>query len=487
MQMFRKIGDEVVLIYNPRREKVEVGENIKILDEKEGRGLLVQVIEQNLVDLTGILEDIIRIESMERMSFEEHAPPEYRRYTFDVKNMKFARAKIRKELRVSDQVEEIVDWTGWVPDRSAKVESIDDGWILDKLKIGKKFYKYPIFLGKIAHNKEELVISAHDLQGISIIVGKKGTGKSHLAKALLLGLIDNGAIGVVFDINDEYSALRYNLDGTESQYSDKIITLDPGVNLRFTLPYIGANVFFDVMQTAMGLPEASAFELRNIWNRLERDGQLTFRNLRQQAENTLDRRILGAIIRRLDRMEQTKLFTDNPQEAVEFEKEFERIKNAGALVINLKLKSKDTIDLVVQTVLSKLQEILEKGGSPVFIFAEEAHFYLRETDWADAVTRMRHLGIYQIYMTNTPTEIRELVIRQTDNLFLFHLTEESDLTHISPAAKIDPETIIQVAKALPSRRCLIVGEVTNHYPFIVDVTSLDVRVAGATKKHFEVP
>ena len=34
----------------------------------------------------------------------------------------------------------------------------------------------------------------------------------------------------------------------------------------------------------------------------------------------------------------------------------------------MKLKSKDTIDLVVQTVLSKLQEILEKGGSPVFIF-----------------------------------------------------------------------------------------------------------------------
>jgi len=122
----------------------------------------------------------------------------------------------------------------------------------------------------------------------------------------------DGAIGLVFDINDEYSALRCNLDGTESRYSDKIITLDPGVNLRFTLPYIGANAFFDVMQTAMGLPEASAFELRNIWNRLERDGQLTFRNLRLQAENTLDRRILGAIIRRLDRMEQTKLFTDNP-------------------------------------------------------------------------------------------------------------------------------------------------------------------------------
>ena len=77
----------------------------------------------------------------------------------------------------------------------------------------------------------------------------------------------------------------------------------------------------------------------------------------------LDRRILGAIIRHLDRMKQTRLFTDNPQEAVEFE----RIKNGGALVINLKLKSKDAIDLVVQTVLSKLREILEKGGSPLLL------------------------------------------------------------------------------------------------------------------------
>ena len=59
MQMFRKIGDEVLLVYNPRHESVEVGENIKILDEQKGRGLIVQVIEQSLVDLAGILEDIV--------------------------------------------------------------------------------------------------------------------------------------------------------------------------------------------------------------------------------------------------------------------------------------------------------------------------------------------------------------------------------------------------------------------------------------------
>ena len=398
--------------------------------------------------------------------------------------MKFARAKIRKELKITEGNEDIVDWTGWVPDRSAKVNPVDDEWILTKLGIGKQFYKYPILIGQTAYMAKDLIISAHNLQGINIIVGKKGTGKSHLAKALLLGLIDNGAMGLVFDINDEYSAMRFNPDGSQSNYFDKLVPLDPGVNLRFTLPYIGSDVFFDVIQKAMGLPEASAFELRNIWGDLEQAGSLSFSQLRQAAENTLDRRILGAITRRLDRMEQTGLFTDDLAEATELEREFEKIKGGGAIIINLKLKSKDTIDLVVQTILSKLQEMLEEGYPPVFIFAEEAHFYLRETDWANAVTRMRHLGTYQIYMTNTPTEIRPLVIRQTDNLFLFHLTEDRDLTHISPAAKIDPETVTQVAKALPIRRCLAVGEITSHYPFIIDVTPLTVKTAGVTRKFF---
>ena len=210
---------------------------------------------------------------------------------------------------------------------------------------------------------------------------------------------------------------------------------------------------------------------------LKRDN-LSFENLRNAAENTLDKRILGAITRRLDRMQQTNLFSDDPAKAITLEDKLDDIREGGALVINLKMKNKDTVDLVVQTVLRKIQEILERGYSPLFIFAEEAHMYLRETNWDDAVTRMRHLGTYQIYMTNTPTEIRPLVIRQADNLVLFHLTEPGDIQHISPATKIDPETIEQVAKALPFRTCLIIGEATNHYPFIIETVHLNVQTAG---------
>jgi len=112
VQMFRKIGDEVVLVYNPRNESVEVGENIKILDKSRGRGLIVQVIEESLVDLAGILEDIIRTESIGEVEIESFAPPEYEKYRLDVRNMKFARAKIRKEFRVDESGERVEDWSG---------------------------------------------------------------------------------------------------------------------------------------------------------------------------------------------------------------------------------------------------------------------------------------------------------------------------------------------------------------------------------------
>lgn len=485
--MFRKISDEVILVYNPRTENVEVGQNISILDEGHQRGLIVQVIEQSLIDLAGILEDIIRTESIGEIQLEEYVAPEYEKYRLDVQNMKFARAKIRKEILVKENDQTIEDWTGWVPDRSAKVSNVEDEWLMKKLGIDPNRFKFPIEVGQTAYSENTLMLSAYHLQGINVIVGKKGSGKSHIAKCLLLGLIDHHAKGVVFDINDEYSRMRFNPDNSNSNYYDKIISLNPGENMRFTLPYIGADVFFDVIQTTMGLGEPSAYALRNKWVDLEDDGELSFANLQDKVANELDSRIKGAVKRRLQRMENTKIFTDRTEEGITLEDQLNSIEEGGMLVINLKMKDKDTVDLVVQTLLSKLQELLEKGQKPLFIFAEEAHMYLRETDWADAVTRMRHLGSYQLYMTNTPTQIRSLAIRQTDNLFLFHLTESGDFQHITPATRIDPETIEHVSKALPPRRCLVVGEVTNHYPWVIKTTPLSVKTAGETRQFFTEP
>jgi hypothetical protein len=159
----------------------------------------------------------------------------------------------------------------------------------------------------------------------------------------------------------------------------------------------------------------------------------------------------------------------------------------------LKAKSRVVRDVVVQTVLSKVQLLRDlatrgkEGISPLFLFAEEAHMYISETSWDDIITRMRHLGTFQFYMTNTPLSLPILVIRQADNVFLFHLASETDIRHVAPAAKIDEDTIIAVARALPERRCLAIGTATNDYPFVIDVKDLPVLTAGKTILFFEEP
>ena len=69
-----------------------------------------------------------------------------------------------------------------------------------------------------------------------------------------------------------YTPMRFYEDGRESPYYNSIIPLDPGVNLRFTLPYVGPDVFLDGLTTTLGLGEPSAYELRNIWGDIEEFG-----------------------------------------------------------------------------------------------------------------------------------------------------------------------------------------------------------------------
>ena len=483
MKILTKAGDEIILIYHPS-EQIEVGENLILIEESSQRGLLVQVIEENLVDLPGILEDIVRREAIaSRAEVTERTPSEIEKIMLDIRNMKAARTKIRKEIRNG----EILPWTGWTPSREVQIKPLPDEELAEKLGIG---IDYTLEIGETIYNRKPLKVSGFDFQGINVIVGKKGTGKSHLAKTILLGLIDNGARSIVFDINDEYSALRYLETGEKSEYYDKIITLEPNPPvdseykpLKFTLDYIGLEVIYTILTQVLNLPEASAYSFRENWDNIKEvedlDPDLVESKL---LDARVSRREIEAIRKRVEQIRNTGVITPDPQEETKIEELLESIKEGGAIIINLKAKSVVTQQIVVQTIITKIQEILEKPDStPIFLFAEEAHLYLQRTIWTDIVTRMRHLGAFQFYMTNTPTSLDELIIRQTDNIFIFNLTNRSDLNHLLPATKIDEETIFSITKALPPRTFLAIGQATGEYPFIAQTKPLKQKTAGKTK------
>ncbi len=489
LQLFRKIGDEIYFVYNPN-ENVEVGDNFKIIDRNVNRGILVQVIEVNLIDLPGILTDVLRREVSSSLVNLTEIKSKVMEPLIDIRNMRIARAKIRKEILFENGVEVFSSWSGWTPSRACRIEKVSPIEIASKMNIG---FKYEIEIGNPINDNNPIKINASDLQGINIIVGKKGSGKSHLAKIILLGIIRHGAKAIVFDINDEYSGLKYTENGGESEYYDKIITLEPNptenseyVPLKFTLKYIGLNVIYRVLTEVLGLPEASAYTFRNIWIDLERNDNLYLDLIYDMAED-MSPKIAGAITRRIETIESTGIITSNENECTRIEKLLERIDNGGALIINLKAKGSPTQEIVVQTILSKIEELLENEETePLFIFAEEAHLYLERTVWINLVTRMRHLGAYQFYMTNTPQSIDEIVIRQCDNIFIFNLTDKKDIWHIIPAAKIDEETISAIVKSLPPKQCLAIGIATREYPFIIETRELPYITAGKTKLLWEI-
>jgi hypothetical protein len=358
MQILHKNGDEVLLLYGSR-EEVEVGENVMVWDDKKKRGLIMQVIEINLADVPGTLEDLIRNESIPASKIVENMPTDLKQFIGEVRNVKIAVGKIRKELSGKDQ--DVIPWTGWVPDRQVSVEVVKDDWLISKLRIGEPF---PIFVGNTAYGNSALNLSAYDIQegGTTVIIGKKGTGKSHAAKMLLMGLIKHGARCVVFDVNNEYSELAKNLSKEAGQ---DVVSLDPGENLQFLLTYIDLDVFIKVLKTSLGTTAASIYELSKAWRSLSRKKEpITLNTLLNEMEGEdkdTNKSIVSALERRFVGLSKTGLITDDSDQATTLENELDKIPNGGALVFNLKGKSAEVRNIVVSTVLSKLENLLESN------------------------------------------------------------------------------------------------------------------------------
>ncbi|HID04883.1 MAG TPA: ATP-binding protein [Aigarchaeota archaeon] len=141
--------------------------------------------------------------------------------------------------------------------------------------------------------------------------------------------------------------------------------------------------------------------------------------------------------------------------------------------------------LIVEYLLTKLSSLLKNNMiNPIFLFAEEAHLYLRETYWEDIVTRMRHLGLFPVFITNQPDTIPEAVYRQADNIFLFNFSNENDLERISKAARIDAESVKMLGKTLPPRYCLLIGRMVSDIPVMLKVRSSELKTMGYTRIFF---
>jgi len=478
MRIFQKARDIAHLLCSPDEMDFCVGDYL--VAGGGDNSLLLQVLDVSYADVPGVLEDILRDLSAEQTDG---------RSLFDPYNVSSLSLLMREIRAVEAKVRGVISSgklrtdTVWLPDRfSSPIRRADADTLMSlTAQMGHR----AISLGKVG--EEEFSIQAESLDGgLTIITGKKESGKSHMAKILLEGLISHGATVVVLDLNGEYLNLNRTKSGEKSAIEKALRILEPGVNFRVSPEQVGLRCFMDVLEHVYGTPPTSCREFARIWHVLEREeSRVTLRSLINMINRSpMHEAVREALMSRVMSIEASSFVCDDG--TTDLQSLLGRDSEGSLVVLNLRNLQQTTRRLVVEFLLSTLSNLLRADlVRPLFLLAEEAHLYLRETYWDDIVTRMRHLGLFPIFVTNQPDSIPDSVYRQADNVFLFNFSNEADLEKVSKASRVDGESIRTLGRSLPPRRCLLVGRMVGDIPVVVKVRDSNLQTMGQTKLIFK--
>jgi DNA helicase HerA-like ATPase len=505
IQVSQVKGDVVELIFNPREEDLRVGETLRIQERDSGEGLVVQVVAFRMVTYPSLIQEQLELVignaqplSRELLTYLSEAQETLQEYdASEARNLKIAISKIRKLTgRRWDQ------WDGWIPIRDVEVTRVSDHELFENCidDLGN-----PLHLGQTLRG-EPFFIEGHYLEKVNVITGVKGAGKSYLSKVVLLELINAGAPCVVFDLNKEYIHLpKHDVDPLTGEVRTKgIIHLKAGENLKLGVRQFGLSPLV-TMLTRFGLPDVSAMYFENRMARLlqeawhmERQGRTPpfigiqhLIDMAEELEFSQNEGVSAAIRSRLEAARNTGVFADQPGEATSLQAEYDKVRNGGALVIDISSLTNLSRQGFVQAIIDIIREICERElqrgtGRFPFVFFEEAHLYISHNTIGYIVTRSRHLGITCFFVTNMISGLDETVLRQVDNLFLLYLPFDDDVRHISKSAMVDQETMGSFVKRLRRHHALILGDVTRQYPIIIKVKELKgIHTAGETQYFFK--
>jgi DNA helicase HerA-like ATPase len=483
MKIYKKEGNILQILSFPN-ENTEKGDYLLVKDPEANKALIAQVIDVQFASIPGVLEELLRTlpDGGLPIQGEDIDPLEVAPHITYIQDASLLICKIRATLENNM----LSPSSSWLPSRSQS--TIKKLSIPMLLKIARVEGNRPIIIGG-TKDASLLTIDATAIDGtLNIITGKKGCGKSHLSKLLMASLIGYNATVVIFDLNGEYTSIGMTQDGKKNVYYNQIHVLTPSHNFKVALNQLHLNIVMGILIHALHLPGTSSREFRRLWKDLKEKSRLTLQEMGEAIRNlNCNQHVRDALSSRYHSLVNSGFFTDNPAEATFLDECLLKARDqGGAIIINLRNTSTVDRQIVVEYVLGKLVDSLQSWKlRATFLFAEEAHLYLRETYWDDIVTRMRHFGIFTTFITNQPDTIRESIYRQADNIFLFNFTNEHDLDVVSRAARVDAETVRSIARDLPPHHCLTLGKVVHDFPIVARVRSLDMKTMGETRLFFK--
>jgi len=462
------------------REKVRVGDYL--IAAEPGRSLVLQVYDEKYLDVEGIEEEIAREEILSASTAGVTSDPtELTTISTLIRDMRILLCKARGTISAG----RLPPRANWMPSRTSS--TVSRLMIQEMGRAVQPLGARDIRLGTV-DSETAFSIPAEALDGrITVITGRKESGKSHLAKILLRGLLENGAYSVVFDLNDEYGSIGQRKDGTETAGGRRVRVLRPGRELRFSLASVGLRPITNLLSHSLDMPGTSLREFTKIWEQLDNRDELTLTSLEAAIQQwRCNEFVRDALFARYHTIASCGLFTDSEHQQFDLQDFFTLNRGGGAMVVSLSGVSPLNRKMVVELILSKLVELLERRKiPPVFLFAEEAHLYLRDTYWEDLITRMRHFGVFTVFVTNQPDAIDQKIYRQVDNIFLYNFSNDSDLGLVSQASMADSDTVKAIVRTLPPRMCLLLGHAVRNLPVVVSIDPFDSPATGLTRRFFQ--
>lgn len=553
VQVYRINNDLAELLFNPRELDLRVGETLTLRERESGRSVIAQVIAFRSATYPSLLRE--QLDNLMGPDIVSNAVPnavsnaagvleqqlaladELHHQGGDMGNIKVALAKIRKTVpapaagfgvdvngkainggkamngRVRNNAKgnngldnhgRWEQWDGWIPARDVDVLRTADHEVFAN---ATRDLGHGLRLGRTLTG-QTFSIEGQDLEKVNVVTGVKGSGKSHLAKVILLQLIAQGAPCIIFDINREYIHLpKVETDPeTGKMVRPGIVHLEAGGNFRLSVRQFGLAPLLTLMER-FGLPEVSMLYFENRMARLwaeadeieRRNGAVPYIGIEQLIQMAEENEFGGgsssaivnnAIRSRLEAVKNTRLFARSPKEASSLGDSYRKIRQGGALVIDVSGLSNLAREGFVQAIIELVKELcmweIERDSHRFpFIFFEEAHLYVSRKSIDYIVTRARHLGITSFFVTNMIGGLDEAVLRQADNLFLLRIPFEDDVRHVSRGAATDYETMMALVRRLRERHALVIGNVTAQYPLLFEVDPLHgVNTAGETRFFF---
>lgn len=490
-------GDTVLLLYHPAQTAADVGQQFTLMEVPERtEGLVVQVISNDSLEYVGLQQEMIQHILERRISRQTQAPVDRERGMGEIKSLKVATAKIRKRI----QNNAWHAWDGWIPTRNVEISQIGAGTLLENIMPSAHL---PIRSFVRLNESTPMQFDGPRLRTVNVITGVKGSGKSHLAKHLVLALSERRIPVIVFDLNGEYLGLPNCQELCWAQ------------NLVLNLGEVGYRVLEKLVRTLYplpsGQPSEAVFEhqlpifFREREDYCRRQGtplRIDIPYLINQNWEGGDY-VVRAIRTRLGVIDERNLFWREHPRTVDqnitpfyatptppsFQIIYDSACEGRPVIFDMRDIPNSLQKALASSMVNFLQDICEREadgqGRYPFVFFEEAHFYVE--DILNLITRGRHIGIASVFVTNTPQELPEAVFRQLDNLFLLALAHKDDIRNVSRNSFTDQDTIESFATRMPERHALIIGDVTDRYPLVVAVDPLpaDVPPSGRTRSTWD--